>query len=219
MKARFGSFTLDSGRQQLLAGGREVPLSPKALALLQLLIERRPDVVDKETMVSRVWFGAHVTDAALTVVVAELRKALGDSAEKPQFIRTVHRRGYAFCAAVDELALESGRTLPRAWLVIGDRRVLLPAGSTTVGRDPEAGVWLDVPSVSWRHARIEVAAGGITIEDLGSTNGTFVRGRRVREETALAHGDTLRFGQVDARFGVSAAAAAARTERLRTPGS
>jgi pSer/pThr/pTyr-binding forkhead associated (FHA) protein len=130
----------------------------------------------------------------------------------------VHRRGYAFCSEVDELAGESGRPAPRAWLVIGDRRVLLSQGETVVGRDPEAGVWLDVPSVSWRHARIDVAAAGITIEDLGSTNGTFVRGRRIREST-LAHGDTIRFGQVDARVGISAGAAAARTERLRSPGS
>jgi DNA-binding winged helix-turn-helix (wHTH) protein len=215
MKARFGPFTLDGGRQQLLAGDRDVPLSPKAFALLQLLIERRPDVVDKETMVSRVWFGAHVTDAALTVVVAELRKALGDSAENPRFIRTVHRRGYAFCGDVDELAAAAPPAVPRVWLVVGDRRVMLTSGPTTIGRDPASGVWLDVPSVSWRHARVEVGPGVATIEDLGSTNGTFVRGHRIRAVTPLAHGDTLRFGQVDARFGVSAGTAVARTERLR----
>ena len=55
MRVRFAPFTFDSGRQQLLADGREVALSPKAFEVLQLLLEHRPDVVDKQTIAARVW--------------------------------------------------------------------------------------------------------------------------------------------------------------------
>src|SRR5215204_5138707 len=102
MRVRFAPFTLDSGRQQLFADGRDVALSPKAFEVLQLLIEHRPDVVDKQTIATRVWPDTHVSDASLTVVVAEIRRALGDGPEAPRFIRTAHRRGYAFLADVEE---------------------------------------------------------------------------------------------------------------------
>ena len=214
MKARFGPFTLDTGRQQVLDGGRVVPLSPKAFGVLALLLERRPDVVDKETIVTRVWFGAHVSDASLTMVVAEIRKALGDSAESPRYIRTAHRRGYAFCAEADTLDPEATAAAPRFWLVIGGERTVIGAGETIVGRDPSSGVWLDVPSVSWRHARFLLDGGKATLEDLGSTNGTFVRGGRIRSAVRLSHGDALAFGEIQATFGASAEAPVSRTERL-----
>ena len=216
MKVRFGPFTLDSGRQQVLAEGREVPLSPKAFSLLELLLQHRPDVIDKETIVARVWFGAHVSDASLTMVVAEIRKALQDAPEHQRYIRTAHRRGYAFCADAEDL----GSQLPAAtagtfWLVVQDRRIILSPGETTIGRDPASGVWLDVSSVSWRHARVMIQGRDAAIEDLESTNGTYVGGRKVKEPTPLRHGDTIQFGELKASFGASPGAAAARTERLR----
>src|SRR5829696_5357716 len=124
MKVRFAAFTVDSGRQQLLAGDREIPLSPKAFEVLQLLIEHRPDVVDKQTIATRVWPDTHVSDASLTVVVAEIRRALGDATESPRFIRTAHRRGYAFIADVEETE-PGGRPIGQArfWVVVNDKTV------------------------------------------------------------------------------------------------
>jgi DNA-binding winged helix-turn-helix (wHTH) protein len=213
MKVRFGSFTFDGGRQQVLDADRVVPLSPKAFAVLELLLERRPDVIDKETLMARVWFGAHVTDASLSMAIAEIRKALGDSAETPRYIRTAHRRGYAFCGEAS--GVEPGRTPAAAvfWVVVNGVRTLLGPGETTVGRDPASGIWLDVPSVSWRHARILVDGRTAQVEDLGSTNGTYVGRRRVTAPSALRHGDALVFGDVRATFGTSAEPSA-RTERL-----
>jgi pSer/pThr/pTyr-binding forkhead associated (FHA) protein len=92
---------------------------------------------------------------------------------------------------------------------------MLGSRETTIGRDPTSGVWLDVPSVSWRHARVVVQGRTAAIEDLESTNGTYVRGRKVSEPTPLQHGDTIKFGELSATFGASPGAAAARTERLR----
>ena len=217
MKVRFGPFTLDSGRQQVLAEGKEVPLSPKAFSLLELLLKHRPDVIDKETIVTNVWFGAHVSDASLTMVVAEIRKALQDAAEDPRYVRTAHRRGYAFCGEAEDLDTQpSAGTVATFWLVVMDRRVILGPGETTIGRDPASGVWLDVPSVSWRHARVDIQRRTAAIQDLESTNGTYVCGRKVSEATPLRHGDALQFGEVKATFGASSGTAAARTERLRS---
>ena len=218
MKVRFAAFTFDSGRQQLLAGDREIPLSPKAFEVLQLLLEHRPDVVDKQTIATRVWPETHVSDASLTVVVAEIRRALGDAPDAPRFIRTAHRRGYAFIADVEDTE-ESARPIAdaRFWLVIGDKTVILPSGATTLGRDPGCGVWINVGSVSGRHARIVIRGRTAAIEDLESTNGTFVRGARLRARVDLRDGDVVHLGEVSMTFGASGGRVVARTERLSPP--
>ena len=218
MRVRFAPFTFDSGRQQLLADGREVALSPKAFEVLQLLLEHRPDVVDKQTIAARVWPDTHVSDASLTVVVAEIRRALGDAPDTPRFIRTAHRRGYAFVADVEdteEPAPPIGDA--RFWLVIGDKTVMLPPGETILGRDPGCGVWVNVASVSGRHARLVIRGRSAAIEDLQSTNGTFVRGARIRTRVDLRDGDVVHLGEVPITFGAAGNRVVARTERLPPP--
>ena len=90
-------FVLDFDRRQLLRGGRQVRLSPHALDLLSILIMRRPDVTTKRDLLTAIWPDSVVVEANLTVVIAELRRALGDERHAPRFIRTVHGVGYAFC--------------------------------------------------------------------------------------------------------------------------
>ena len=63
-----------------------------------------------------------------------------------------------------------------------------------VGRSPTAGVSVDEQSLSRRHARVFRAAGGFHVEDLDSTNGTFVNGERVRAPRALRDGDRIQIG-------------------------
>lgn len=65
----------------------------------------------------------------------------------------------------------------------------------TVGRDIHAGIVINVPEVSRRHARFRMDPGGYVLEDLGSTNGTFVNGQRLAAPTFLRSGDTIRFGE------------------------
>ena len=67
-------------------------------------------------------------------------------------------------------------------------------GENLLGRDPAVIVWIDLASVSRRHARILVAGGTATIEDLGSRNGTSVRGRRISSPTRLESGDRIKIG-------------------------
>ena len=100
------------------------------------------------------------------------------------YIRTAHRRGYAFCGEAEDLeAQPAAGTVATFWLTINDKRVILGPGETTVGRDPASGVWLDVSSVSWRHARVIIQGSAAAIQDLESTNGT----ARRRAEDLGAH--------------------------------
>lgn len=208
---QFGRFVLDTGRAQLLAGGREVELTPKAFGVLCLLLDRRPAVVDKDTIAETVW-AAPVSDASLTMVMAELRKALGDSAASPQFIRTAHRLGYAFCADAEEVA--EPHEAARFFLVAGERRIPLREGETIAGRDEGCSIRLDEPSVSRRHARFVVDGDTVSVEDLQSTNGTLVNGRRRKGATALRAGDTITIGEVKARLDAPHVTRAGQTVRL-----
>lgn len=65
----------------------------------------------------------------------------------------------------------------------------------TVGRDIHAGIVINIPEISRRHARFRRGSGGYTVEDLGSTNGTFVNGQRLSSPYMLRSGDTIMFGE------------------------
>src|SRR5438045_467483 len=103
MRTRFLQFTVDSDTRQLLRDGREIHLSTKAFDLLCVLVARRPNVVGKDELLQQVWPDSYVGEANLNVLVGEVRRALGDTAQTPQFIRTVHGVGYAFCASASDI--------------------------------------------------------------------------------------------------------------------
>src|SRR5690242_3854307 len=98
MRVRFGEFTFDARARQLRRGEETIRLSGKALAVLEVLIERRPDVVTKDEITRRVWPDTSVSDGSLSVHVADLRRALDEPARSPRFIRTESGSGYAFFA-------------------------------------------------------------------------------------------------------------------------
>jgi DNA-binding winged helix-turn-helix (wHTH) protein len=204
---RFDAFVLDEGTRQLLRGGREVHLSPKAFDLLVRLIQVRPRALSKADLHDHLWPGTFVTDASLGMLVTEIRSALGDNVQQSRFVRTVHRFGYAFQGSVTQIA-ELARSATASaevvyWLVSPSRQITLAPGENLVGRDPQTAVWLDSPGISRHHARITVDGNRVTVEDLGSKNGTHVRGDLVTEPTALADGDEIRFGSMNLTFRVS----------------
>jgi Tol biopolymer transport system component/DNA-binding winged helix-turn-helix (wHTH) protein len=90
----FGDVELDTGRVLVLKANTPLPLEPKAIAVLHLLAEHAPRVVDKAEIFAVVWKDTAVTDNALTRIVAQLRKALDDDAKAPRYIATVSARGY-----------------------------------------------------------------------------------------------------------------------------
>jgi len=219
VRARFGPFTIDSETRQLLRAGTEVHLSPKAFDLFCTLIESRPKVVEKETLHARIWPDTYVVDANLNVLVSEIRRAIGDKSQQPEFVRTVHGIGYAFCgtAVQVEAAAAASEPLLFCWVAWASRTSSLSEGENVIGRDPRCSVWLDAPGVSRRHAaiRVDSATRRVTLEDLGSTNGTFLRRSRVRTEVALEDGNEIKVGTVVLTIRLWASDKAPHTKRIR----
>jgi predicted component of type VI protein secretion system len=77
------------------------------------------------------------------------------------------------------------------------RRVDLPEGEHTLGRSRGCGVVLRDPSVSRGHALLSVRDGAVTLQDLQSSNGTYVNGRRLEAEVRLVAGDRLILGETE----------------------
>src|SRR5262245_51916097 len=126
----FGRHRFDPRTGQLWAGPREVKLTPRASAVLAVLIERAGEPVTRAELFRTVWGDTVVGDAALTACIQELRGALADDARRPRFIETRHRRGYRFLATVGSpTPASSARHLPPS----------MEAGSATpvVGRHRE----------------------------------------------------------------------------------
>jgi DNA-binding winged helix-turn-helix (wHTH) protein len=199
---QFAEFAFDRASRQVALRGAPVHLSPKAFDVLGVLLDRRPEAVSKEELLALVWPDTFVMEASLTMVIAEIRRALGDESRSPRFIRTVQRYGYAFCAQARDVAPAPPRDggPPAAWLVWNGQTIALRPGENVIGRDPRSHVWLDVAGVSRRHARLSLAGGNAVLEDLGSKNGTSVGGRPVTKPTTLTDGDVIECGPVPLQF-------------------
>jgi DNA-binding winged helix-turn-helix (wHTH) protein len=192
----FGEFVFDPDVRLLVRRRTPVHLTPKAVELLALLVDRRPRPVPKEEIHERIWPGVFVSDASLTALVFDVRAALGESAREPRYIRTVHGFGYAFVPEGGVALTARGSCR----LIVDGRVIELANGENLVGRSVECAVRLDSTDVSRRHARITVRDDTATVEDLGSTNGTFVSGKRLTGPVKLSAGMTVTFGSTEAIF-------------------
>lgn len=204
MRYHFGRCQLDTESRAIALDGASTHLSPKAFELLRLLVEDRPRVISKAELMRRLWPDTFVEEANLPVLVAEVRAAIGD-AGAGEIIKTHHRVGYGFAAAVRETPAHRARpeTGPEMVLLLPDgRRVALGAGINVVGRDRDADVRIDDPSVSRRHARIVVDGDHVALEDLASKNGTRVDGAAVSQVVYLTRGDVVVFGGIETRLEV-----------------
>ncbi len=90
---------IDRADECVWRGTTKVRLTPKAFAVLGYLVDHAPRLARKEELIATLWPGIAVTDAALTVCIREIRRALGDDPRAPHLIETVHRRGYRFIGA------------------------------------------------------------------------------------------------------------------------
>jgi DNA-binding winged helix-turn-helix (wHTH) protein len=192
---RFGRFMLDYDARQLLLDADEVHLTPKAFELLAVLLRNRDRVMSKAELQERLWPSTFVEETNLAGLVAEIRRAIGDSATSPGFLRTMYRIGYRFVGEVVETRA-AGPAVPsgsRPCLVVENRVALLLEGLNVIGRAPDATIQCDAAGVSRHHARILVSEGEATLEDLGSKNGTYLQGTRITS-ARLSNGDEIRLG-------------------------
>ena len=225
MSVRFGRFTLDEDRRLLLRDKVDVHLTPKAFDLLVLLTQEAPRVLRKSELHERLWPGTFVSDATLVGLIKELRRALDDRDLTSRLIRTAFGVGYAFCGSVETSITTDRRRKPDVgarswWIVAGSRRIPLGEGEHVIGRDPASTVWLDVPGVSRRHARIVIDGDAASIEDLESKNGTMLREQIVAGQSPLRDGDRIQVGPILLVFhasasGLSTATVTGRPSQLR----
>ena len=200
-RVRFGEFVLEPETRRLLRGETETRLGPKALELLERLVERRPRALSKAQLRDCLWPRTVVAESSLATLVGELRAALGDDAQHPRFIRTVYGFGYAFCALASDGEGRDPERGPR--LLWRGQEFPLSEGENVVGRSGEAAARIRARTVSRRHARIHLRGGVATLQDLGSKNGTFLGDLEVRAPQALADGDEIRLGEIRLTFKAS----------------
>ena len=201
MTYRFDEFRVDGDTRRLLHRDREVHLSPKAFDLLQALVEHRARAMSRAELHERLWPSTFVQESNLAGLAAEVRRALADSAEEPRYLRTVPRFGYWFVGQVaEETPRVVDRSPVRCWLVWAGRQIALERGDNILGRAPDATVWIDAASVSRQHALIHIDGATARLEDLGSKNGTFLRGERLTSPRTLSDADEILLGSVSVIF-------------------
>jgi DNA-binding winged helix-turn-helix (wHTH) protein/predicted ATPase len=164
----FGPFYLDGGAERLWRGPEAVHLTVKAFAVLRHLVEHAGQLVTKDALFAAAWATPYVSDAALAVCIRELRQALGDTAQTPQYVETARGRGYRFIApvSVPGAAVESAVAIPTPvavplqgllvgrqaeWTVLrqcwtqaqqGARQVVLVTGEAGIGKTTLVDAWV-----------------------------------------------------------------------------
>jgi DNA-binding winged helix-turn-helix (wHTH) protein/tetratricopeptide (TPR) repeat protein len=112
-------------------GGEEIDLRPKTFQTLLFLVRNRSRLITKDELTAHLWSDTAVTDDALVQCIVELRKALGDAAREPRFIKTVPKLGYRFVGDVEELPSQPPAREEAAPPVVADAAV---ADQPRVGR-------------------------------------------------------------------------------------
>jgi pSer/pThr/pTyr-binding forkhead associated (FHA) protein len=87
------------------------------------------------------------------------------------------------------------------------REILVTKDEFLIGRGTDSDLRLNAGAVSRHHCLLHLRADEVTVNDLGSSNGTFVNGQRVRSQAVLHHGDQLRVGSFDFEVEISSESA------------
>lgn len=137
---RIGSLRVDPINGQLTdQSGEKTPIRPKVMELLIYLASRAGEVVSNDDLITHVWPGVHVSNAAIYYTINKLRTALGDDRHQPKYIETVPKRGYRLIAEVsfeeqvsgDVPDQTAGEVHPKKWapisavLIVGIFAILL----------------------------------------------------------------------------------------------
>jgi TolB-like protein/tetratricopeptide (TPR) repeat protein len=168
----FEEYAFDTDRRELHRGADVVSVAPQVFDLLDYLIRNRERLVSKDELITAVWNGRIISDAALTTRLNAARNAIGDTGEKQRLIKTLPRKGFRFVGTVQEAqrpaiapvgsAAQNGDTAPSRVSAPHLSIVVLPFAN--IGDDPEQAYFVD----------------GVTeslTTDLSRISGSFVIGR------------------------------------------
>jgi TolB-like protein/Tfp pilus assembly protein PilF len=140
---RFGTFEVDLRARELRKGGIRIRLQDQPFEILAVMLERPGEVVTRDELRQRLWPAGTFVDFehSLNAAIKRLRAALGDDADNPRFVETLHRRGYRFIAAVESegqpvrnLHVVRPQPVPSVGATVTVRLVVLPF--TNLSNDP-----------------------------------------------------------------------------------
>lgn len=175
---RFGPFLLEEADARLSRDGRAIDLVPKAFGVLCHLAARPGRLVTKDELLDAVWGHRHISESVLKSAVKTIRASLGDDAQAPRYVETVHRRGYRFIGseaapAAPSAAVPAASTVPAlapaligrerelarlqaAWqqACAGQRRLVLLAGDPGIGKSSLADQWARACAASGAPVRV-----------------------------------------------------------------
>jgi DNA-binding winged helix-turn-helix (wHTH) protein/TolB-like protein/Flp pilus assembly protein TadD len=138
---RFGEFELDLADETITRSGERLNIPRRAVQVLGVLLQKPGEIVSKDEFFEKVWGGTFVEENNLTVVIASLRKALGDDAKSARYIENLPRKGYRFVARVEAvngdqdgtaLRVAESETTPATRSFRRPRRVVFATASAIV---------------------------------------------------------------------------------------
>jgi DNA-binding winged helix-turn-helix (wHTH) protein/tetratricopeptide (TPR) repeat protein/TolB-like protein len=150
----FDDFFVDPIRRVLLRGDEPVPVSPKALAILVVLLAQPGEVVVKADLIEKVWGGTQVSEANLTQNIFALRKILGEKADGSRYVTTVPGRGYSFAGEVRRIERAASGVFPVVSIPPASPAIMEPA--LTTAPEPTSGIEIRRRSHAGRWAALLV---------------------------------------------------------------
>ena len=137
---RFGRFELDSHTRELRKDGVRLRLQDQPFAVLALMLQHPGELLTRDELRDRLWPDGTFVDFehGLNAAVKRLRSVLGDNAERPRFVETLHRRGYRFIARVERLNGAGGTLMPSDATDIRQRLAVLPFSHLGQASAPES---------------------------------------------------------------------------------
>jgi TolB-like protein/DNA-binding winged helix-turn-helix (wHTH) protein/Tfp pilus assembly protein PilF len=131
----FGPYRLDAEEKVLVREGQAVPIPPKDLETLLVLVERSGHIVEKDELLGKVWPGVFIEEGNLARHVFNLRQVLGEGPDGRKYIETVPKRGYRFVGALHEH--DEPASVPAAAPVAPDQ----PQAASRISRRRAIWVW------------------------------------------------------------------------------
>ena len=146
----FEEFAFDTDRRELHRGADVVSIAPQVFDLLDYLIRNRERVVSKDDLISAIWKGRSVSDAALTTRLNVARGVIGDTGHEQRLIKTLPRKGFRFVGAVLEAqegadGVVSGNPAqpPNVVLALPDKPSIAVLSFQNMSGDPEQQYFAD----------------------------------------------------------------------------